>query len=82
MSSKSIPLSSYQLRLLAVLVLVNFVNFAARWVFIPLIPMLRTQLGVSDTELGSLQTWLLFVLAVGSIPFGFLADRFSRRRIR
>jgi len=80
-SSKSIPLSSYQLRLLAVLVLVNFVNFAARWVFIPLIPMLRTQLGVSDTELGSLQTWLLFVLAVGSIPFGFLADRFSRKAI-
>src|SRR5713226_1868414 len=30
-SSKSIPLSSYQVRLLAVLVLVNFVNFAARF---------------------------------------------------
>src|SRR5579864_637034 len=43
--------------------------------------MLRTQLGVSDTQLGSLQTWLLFVLAVGSIPFGFLADRFSRKAI-
>jgi MFS family permease len=80
-SSKSIPLSSYQLRLLAVLVLVNFVNFAARWVFIPLIPMLRAHLGVTDEQLGSLQTWLLFVLAVGSIPFGFLADRFSRKAI-
>jgi len=80
-SSKSIPLSSYQLRLLAVLVLVNFVNFAARWIFIPLIPMLRGHLGVTDEQLGSLQTWLLLVLAVGSIPFGFLADRFSRKAI-
>jgi predicted MFS family arabinose efflux permease len=79
--SKSIQLSSYQLRLLAVLVLVNFVNFAARWVFIPLIPMLRRDLNVTDAQLGSLQTWLLLVLAVGSIPFGFLADRVSRRTI-
>jgi len=79
--SKSIPLSSYQLRLLAVLVLVNFVNFAARWVFIPIIPMLRTHLGITDSQLGSLQTSLLVVLAVGSIPFGFLADRFSRKSI-
>jgi MFS transporter, Spinster family, sphingosine-1-phosphate transporter len=81
LSSKSIPLSSYQVRLLAVLVLVNFVNFAARWAFIPLIPMLRSHLGVTDAQLGSLQTWLLLVLAVGSIPFGFLADRFSRKSI-
>jgi MFS family permease len=80
-SSKAIPLTTYQIRLLAVLVLVNFVNFAARWVFIPLIPLLRTHLGVTDSQLGSLQTWLLMVLAVGSIPFGFLADRFSRRTI-
>src|SRR5207245_1810239 len=32
-------------------------------------------------ELGSLQTFLLVVLAAGSIPFGFLADRFSRKTI-
>jgi len=80
-SSKSIPLTSYQLRLLAVLVLVNFVNFAARFVLVPLIPMLRASLGVTDGQLGSLQTWLLAVLAAGSIPFGFLADRLSRKTI-
>src|SRR5260370_24157456 len=80
-ASKTIPLTSYQIRLLAVLVLVNFVNFAARWVFIPLLPILRTHLSVTDAQLGSLQTWLLLVLAIGSIPFGFLADRFSRKSI-
>jgi MFS transporter, Spinster family, sphingosine-1-phosphate transporter len=81
MSTKSIPLNSYQIRLLAVLALINFVNFAARQVFVPLIPLLREHLHVTDAELGSLQTFLLVVLAAGSIPFGFLADRFSRKGI-
>src|SRR5712692_4133450 len=81
MSTKSIPLTSTQIRLLAVLALINFVNFAARQVFVPLIPLLRDHLHVTDAELGSLQTFLLVVLAVGSIPFGFFADRFSRKAI-
>jgi MFS transporter, Spinster family, sphingosine-1-phosphate transporter len=81
MSTQSIPLSSYQIRLLAVLALINFVNFAARQVFVPLIPLLRDHLHVTDAELGSLQTLLLLVLAAGSIPFGFFADRFSRKTI-
>jgi MFS family permease len=38
-------------------------------------------MGVTDAQLGSLQTWLLVVLAVASFPSGFLADRFSRTRI-
>jgi predicted MFS family arabinose efflux permease len=81
MSTKSIPLSSYQIRLLAVLALINFVNFAARQVFVPLIPLLRDHLHVTDAQLGSLQAGLLVVLAAGSIHFGFLADRFSRKAI-
>ena len=81
MSTKSIALSSSQIRLLAVLALINFVNFAARQVFVPLIPLLREHLHATDAQLGSLQTWLLVVLAVASMPFGFLADRMSRKAI-
>src|SRR2546429_6468985 len=81
MSAKSIPLTSSQIGLLAVLALINFVNFAARQVFVPLIPLLRGHLHATDAQLGSLQTFLLVVLAAGSIPFGFLADRFSRKAI-
>jgi predicted MFS family arabinose efflux permease len=81
MSTKSIPLSSYQIRLLAVLALINFVNFAARLVFVPLLPLLRDHLHATDAQLGSLQTFLLMVLAFGSIPFGFFADRFSSKAI-
>src|SRR6266568_4396220 len=81
MSSSPIPLSRYQYRLLAVLALVNFVNFGDRQVFIPLLPLIRAHLGVSDAQLGSLQTWLLIVLAVASLLFGLLADRLSRRAV-
>jgi MFS family permease len=81
MPTKSIPLTTYQIRLLAVLALINFVNFAARQAVIPLIPMLRDHLHATDAQLGSLQTALLVVLAAASIPFGFLADRFSRKGI-
>jgi len=81
MSMKSIPLTSYQIRLLAALALINFVNFAARQAVIPLIPLLRDHLHATDTQLGSLQAVLLLVLAVASILFGFLADRYSRKSI-
>ena len=81
MSNRSIPLTAYQLRLLAVLALINFVNFAARQVLVPLIPLLRDSLHVTDAQLGSLQTDLLVVLALASIPFGFFADRISRKLI-
>jgi MFS family permease len=81
MASKSTPLTGYQFRLLAVLALINFVNFAARHVIGPLIPTLRTSLNLSDSQLGALHSLLLFVLAIGSIPSGFLADRYSRKVI-
>jgi MFS family permease len=81
MSSSPNSLSAYQYRLLAVLALINFVNFAARQVFVPLIPLLRGHLNATDDQLGTLQTALLVVLAMASVPFGFLADRLSRRLI-
>jgi len=71
----------YPLRLLAILALINFVNFADRQVVPPLLPLLRDEFGASDVQLGSLQFWLQIVLAAATIPFGLLADRFSRSRI-
>jgi len=79
MSSSPIPLSRYQYRLLAVLTLINFVNFAARVVIVPLIPMLRLSLNANDDQLGSLHTVLYIVLAIGSMLFGLFADRFGRK---
>jgi len=81
MPLRNIPFTSAQARLLAVLALINFVNFADRQVLNPLLPLLRLHFGVSDAQLGSLSTGLLVVLALASIPSGFLADRFSQRKI-
>ena len=81
MSSNSTSLSSSQIRLLAVLSLVNFVNFADRQVVVPLLPLLRHQMNLTDAQLGSLQTGLLVILAVASVPCGFFADRLSRTKI-
>src|ERR1700758_2386555 len=81
MASNPNPLSSYQIRLLAVLSLINFVNFADRQVVVPLLPLLRQQMSLTDAQLGSLQTWLLVVLAIASVPCGFFADRMSRTQV-
>jgi MFS transporter, Spinster family, sphingosine-1-phosphate transporter len=81
MSSPKIYFNYEQARLLAVLALINFVNFADRQVLNPLVPLLRLHFGVTDTQLGSLQWVLLVVLAVASIPSGYLADRFNEPKI-
>ena len=81
MALRKIPFNYAQARLLAVLALINFVNFADRQVLNPLVPLLRQHFGVSDAQLGSLQMVLLVVLALASIPSGYLADRFNEPKI-
>jgi MFS family permease len=81
MASSKIPFNYEQARLLVVLALINFVNFADRQVLNPLVPLLRAHFNVSDTLLGSLPWVLLVVLALASIPFGYLADRFNEPKI-
>jgi len=81
MMARFMPFNAAQVRLLAVLALINFVNFADRQVLNPLLPLLRQHFNVTDSQLGSLQTVLLIVLALASIPSGYLADRFSQHTI-
>ena len=81
MSFKRIPLTPYQVRLLAVLALINFVNFADRQAIPPLVPLIRDEFALTSTQISYLQVSLQAVLALASIPFGFFADRFNRSRI-
>ena len=78
---KPISLTSYQYRLLAVLALINFVNFADRQAIPPLVPLIRDEFALTSTQISYLQVVLQAVLALSSIPCGFLADRFNRSRI-
>jgi MFS family permease len=77
----TISLSSYQLRLLTILALINFVNFADRQAIPPLVPLIRDEFALTSTQISYLQVALQAVLALASIPFGFFADRFNRSRI-
>ena len=74
-------LTRYQLRVLVILALINFGNFADRLLVPPLLPMLRSHFQVTSARLASLQIILQVVLAVSTIPFGLLADRLSRTKI-
>jgi MFS family permease len=78
---KPLPLTNYQIRLLAVLALINFVNFADRQAIPPLIPLIRDEFALTSTQISYLQVVLQAILALASIPFGFFADRFNRSRI-
>ena len=81
MSFKRFTLTPYQIRLLAVLALINFVNFADRQAIPPLVPLIREEFALTSTQISYLQVSLQAVLALASIPFGFFADRFHRSRI-
>ncbi len=74
-------LDRYQSRVLAILALINFVNFADRLVVPPLVPLLRDQFALTSTQLSLLHIALQIVLSLATIPFALLADRTSRTRI-
>ena len=75
------PWGPHPVRLLIVLGLINFINFADRLVIVPLFPLLRDEFSLTDTQLGTLQTVLQVVLALATIPFSLLADRANRRKV-
>jgi MFS family permease len=81
MHKQTPSLTAYQVRVLAVLALINFVNFADRQAIPPLVPLLREEFLLSSTQISYVQIVLQAILAVASIPFGFFADRYSRSRI-
>ena len=68
-------------KVLALLALVNFVNYADRQILYPLFPLLRHEFGLNHLQLGEIASAFTIVLALGSLPLGMLADRYSRRMV-
>jgi MFS transporter, Spinster family, sphingosine-1-phosphate transporter len=72
--------------ILAVLAIINFLNYVDRFVLSPLVPFLMAPpsaggLGLSSKEAGLLQTAFMVVHSAASIPLGILADRWMRKRV-
>lgn len=78
----SYPSKAQAYYLLAVLMLACFLSFTDRYVLTVLMPAIQDDLLISDTQLSFLQglSFSLFFSAT-AIPFGWLADRVSRRNL-
>src|ERR1041384_8002959 len=78
-TTEAAPARRYPLYVLGVLLLVYTFNFIDRiWLGV-LVPPIKAELGLTDTQLGLLggTAFALFYTALG-IPIGWLADRFNR----
>ncbi len=73
--------TSYQIRVLTVLALVNFVNYIDRQILYPLFPLLAAEFHVTYAQLGLLATAFSIVHSFGALALGRLADRTSRKRV-
>src|SRR5215510_13516674 len=78
----SVVESRYPYYILSVLFCVNVLNLIDRQAVYILFPLIKADLGLTDTQLGALGA-LPFALFYGfmGIPFGWLADRWHRIRL-
>ena len=70
-----------QVRILAVLTLVNFVNYIDRLLIFPLFSLIKAEFLLSDAQLGLLGSVFQFVHAPASVILGQVADRSSRVKV-
>ena len=76
------PVNSIRTTALALLFLVSFFNYMDRYMLAVLLPAIKADLQLSDTQIGFI-TGLAFTLfyATMGIPIARLADRYSRKNI-
>ena len=63
------------------LTVINFVNYVDRMVIATMYEDLRAEFGFSNGQLGALSTAFFVVHAAATLPFGWAADRFDRRKV-
>jgi predicted MFS family arabinose efflux permease len=66
---------------LAILTLLNFLNYIDRFILAAVLPSVKTELGLTDFQLGLLANAFLVAYFVTCPFFGALGDRFSRTRL-
>ncbi len=71
----------YKWVLVAMLFLISALNYGDRSALAAVFPLLRQELHLSDLQLGLVGSAFLWAYGLGCAVCGFLADRFSRRRL-
>ena len=71
----------YSYYALAILTLVNFLNYIDRQILPSVAPLMMKDLGLTDTEIGAMEAALLLSFTVLAPLFGRLGDRYSRAKL-
>ena len=66
---------------LVLLTAVYTINVSDQFLLSSMFPLLKREFGMSDTALGILSGSYLVSVTLGTVPFGALADRYSRTKI-
>ena len=69
----------YAMQVLALMFGINFLNYMDRWVGSAVAPLIQTEFGLSDFNVGLLGSAFTLVYALAALPFGLWADRGARR---
>src|SRR5207253_341818 len=80
-STPGVAVPRYSYYALSVLTLVNFLNYIDRQVLPAVAPRMRTELGLSQAEIGFMEDALLISFTVLALLFGRLGDRYSRTKL-
>jgi MFS family permease len=80
-TNKETGVGAYGWAIVALLWVVALLNYLDRQIIFSVFPLIKTDLRLSDAELGLLGSAFLWVYALLSPISGFLADRFGRVRI-
>ena len=66
---------------LAVLTLLNLLNYVDRYIFAALIPYIKLDTGFTDAQLGWIGSAFIYAYTICSPLFGYLGDRYRRGRL-
>jgi MFS family permease len=75
------PTRAYGWYALALLALINLLNYIDRNVIYALFESIKRDLALTDSQLGWLGSAYIFVFSVAALPFGVLSDLRSRRAV-
>src|SRR5579875_1221765 len=64
-----------------ILLIINILNYADRYVLSAVLPKIHADLGLNSLEEGLLGSSFLFVYAIATLPLGVWADRGIRKNI-
>lgn len=76
-TDKTVAAQHYAWHVFAILLALMVIDYVDRQIVVSILPGLRTEWALSDTQLGGLVSIVPIIVALGSVPLSLLADRWS-----